>query len=223
MMTIRRMPILTVSLVMALIGLYWLAPDRTLLYFSAQEITRGETWRLLTGHFMHADPEHLMWNGLGLAILGMLIEQYSRTMLWAALGAGIICVNVLLLSPFAQLDYYCGLSGVLNTLLLVALWLEWQATRSWLILAIAGGSIAKSVIEVSLGESIMTHISWPPYAWSHVAGLVGGLITVWCLLLRAHCPGSGPTRSKIKFSAFLPPLRFDQFSVQMPGRMPQDG
>jgi hypothetical protein len=46
-------------------------------------------------------------------------------------------------------------------------------------LAIAGGSIAKVMIEVSLGASIMTHISWPPYAWSHVAGLIGGLIVVW--------------------------------------------
>ena len=192
-MTIRRIPILSLSLVMALIGLYWLVPDRTLLYFSATEITQGDSWRFLTGHFMHADPEHLMWNGLGLAILGMLIEQHSRAMLLAALGTGIICVGVLLLSPFAQLDYYCGLSGVLNTLLLVALWLEWQSTRSWLILAIAGGSIAKLVIELSLAESIMTHISWPPYVWSHVAGLVGGLIIIWCLLLRAHCLGSAGT------------------------------
>jgi rhomboid family GlyGly-CTERM serine protease len=182
-MTIRRIPILTLSLLMALIGLYWLVPDKTLLYFSSTDIARGETWRILTGHFIHADPEHLMWNGLGLGVLGLLIEQRSRTMLLVALGVGIICVSALLLTPFPQLDYYCGLSGVLNTLLLVALWLEWQATRSWLILAIAGGSIAKAMIEVSLGASIMTHISWPPYAWSHVAGLVGGLIFVLYPLL----------------------------------------
>jgi len=182
-MTIRRLPILTLSLLMTLIGLYWLVPDKTLLYFSAADIARGETWRILTGHFMHADPEHLMWNGLGLGVLGMLIEYRSRTMLLAALGVGVICVSTLLLTPFPQLDYYCGLSGVLNTLLLVALWLEWRVTRSWLMLAIAGGSIAKVMIEVSLGASIMTHISWPPYAWSHVAGLIGGLIFVLCPLL----------------------------------------
>jgi rhomboid family GlyGly-CTERM serine protease len=178
-MTTRRFPILTISLLMALIGLHCLVPDKTFLYFNAADIARGETWRIVTGHFMHADVEHLLWNCLGLAVLGMVIEQHSRTMLWAALGAGIASVSVLLLTPFPQLDYYCGLSGVLNTLLLVALWLEWQATRSWLIMAIAGGSIAKAVIEVTMGASIMTHISWPPYAWSHVAGLIGGLILVW--------------------------------------------
>ena len=178
-MTARRFPILTFSLVMTLIGLHWLVPDKTFLYFSAADIARGETWRIFTGHFMHADSEHLLWNCLGLAVLGMLIEYHSRIMLWAALGAGIASVSALLLTPFSQLEYYCGLSGVLNTLLLVALWLEWRRTRSWLIIVIIFGSIAKAVIEVSLGASIVTHISWPSYAWSHVAGLIGGLMIVW--------------------------------------------
>jgi rhomboid family GlyGly-CTERM serine protease len=178
-MTTLRIPILSFSLVMTLIGLHWLVPDKTLLYFSAADIARGETWRIFTGHFMHADSEHLLWNCLGLAVLGMLIEHHSRIMLWAALGAGIASVSALLLTPFSQLGYYCGLSGVLNTLLLVALWLEWRRTRAWLIIVITFGSIAKVVIEVSLGASIVTHISWPPYAWSHVAGLIGGLMIVW--------------------------------------------
>lgn len=178
-MTARRIPILSFSLVMTLISLHWLVPDKTFLYFSAADIARGETWRIVTGHLVHADSEHLLWNCLGLAVLGMLIEHRSRTLLWAAFGAGIASVSALLLTPFSQLEYYCGLSGVLNTLLLVTLWLEWRRTRSWLIIVITFGSIAKAVIEVSLGASIVTHISWPPYAWSHVAGLIGGLMIVW--------------------------------------------
>jgi len=179
-MTMRQIPIHTIGLVMTLIALHWLVPDKTLLYFSAADIARGETWRIVTGHFVHADPEHLWWNCLGLAVLGMLIEYRSRFLLWATLGAGIASVSALLLTPFSHLEYYCGLSGVLNTLLLASLWLEWQRSRSWLIIAIAGGSIAKAVIEVSLGASIVTSISWPPYAWSHVAGLMGALIIIIC-------------------------------------------
>jgi len=177
-MTKRQFPFLTISLLAILIGLHWLVPDNTLLYFSAADIARGEIWRIVTGHFMHADLQHLMWNGLGLAVLGTLIEQRSRNVLWVALGVGIVSVSALLLSPFPQLEYYCGLSGVLNTLLLVALWLEWRFTRSWLVIVITGGSILKVVIEVSQGTSIMTHISWPPYAWSHVAGLIGGFLII---------------------------------------------
>ena len=178
-MATRRFPVLTISLVTILIGLHWLVPEKTLLYFSAEDIARGETWRFITGHFMHADLQHLWWNCLGLAVLGTLIEYRSRTVLWAALVAGIVSVSAFLLTPFPQLEYYCGLSGVLNTLLLVALWLEWKFTRSWLIIVVTCGVFAKTVIEVSQGVSILTHISWPPYAWSHVAGLAGGIIIVW--------------------------------------------
>lgn len=182
-MTNRRIPILTMSLVTTLISLYWLVTDNTRLYFSAADIFQGQLWRLVSGHFMHADLQHLLWNCLGLAVLGTLLEYRSRRVLWAALAAGIVFVSALLLTPFSQLEYYCGLSGVLNTLLLVALWIEWKSTGSWLIIVLTLGIIIKTLIEVSQGVSILTHISWPPYAWSHVAGLIAGLFMI-CILSR---------------------------------------
>jgi len=179
-------PFQTLGLVLLLFGFHFLVPDRSIFYFSAEDIARGETWRLLTGHLVHADLQHLGWNCLGLLVLGSLIEQYSKTAWWAALFSGIASVNVLLLSPFSQLDYYCGLSGVLNTLLLVVLWFEWRRTHSWLVIFITLGAAAKTLIEVSSGESLLTHIDWPPYAWSHVAGLVGGLLVVLTQQKRRH-------------------------------------
>ena len=177
----RRIPFLTFGITMALIGLHCLVPDKTQLYFSATEIINGQAWRLISGHLIHADLQHLLWNCLGFVLLGTLLEYRSRLALMVSLGAGVVFVNALLLTPFSHLDYYCGLSGVLNTLLLVALWFEWRQTRSWLIILIACGSIGKVVVEVSQGSSILTHISWPPYAWSHAAGLIGGLFVVWML------------------------------------------
>lgn len=184
-MTSRKIPVLTIGLVMLTTGLYLMVPDLTPLYFSADGIARGELWRFITGHLVHADLQHLIWNCLGLAVLGALIEQYSRARLWASLGVGMVAVSALLMSPFSQLVYYCGLSGVLNTLLLVVLWHEWSRTRSRLVVAIACGSIAKAAIEVTTGQSVLTHISWPPYAWSHVAGLAGGALLVGFLNVRA--------------------------------------
>lgn len=177
-MPTRRLPIHTLALVLLIAGLYWLAPDRTPLYFSASDIARGEFWRLVSGHFAHADPAHLLWNEAGLAVLGVLIERRSAALLWIALGAGIVAVDILLLSPFSQLAYYCGLSGTLNALLVVALWLEWQASKSVSVAAVALVCVLKVVIEISLGTSVLTDISWPPYAWSHAAGLLGGLLVV---------------------------------------------
>ena len=183
-MTFKRIPVLTIGLLTVLISLHGLVADKTRLYFSATDILQGDTWRLISGHFIHADLQHLLWNCLGLAVLGTLLEYRSRGVLLVSLSIGIIFVSALLMNPFSNLDYYCGLSGVLNTLLLVALWFEWRLTRSWLIVLIAFGCIAKVVIEVSQGTSILTHISWPPYAWSHVAGLLGGLFVICMLGLR---------------------------------------
>ncbi len=180
-MTSKRIPVLTIGLLTTLFTLHWLVTEKTALYFSATDIFDGEAWRIISGHFMHADLQHLLWNCLGLAVLGTLLEFRSRTVLLASLGTGIVVVSALLLTPYAKLDYYCGLSGVLNTLLLVALWLEWKSTRSRLIILITCACIAKVVIEVSQGVSVMTHITWPPYAWSHVAGLIGGLLVIWML------------------------------------------
>lgn len=180
-MTFQRVPLVTTSLLMCLVGLHFLVADKTQVYFSAADILRGETWRLFSGHFIHADLQHLLWNCLGLAVLGTLLEYRSRAVLTTSLAIGVLSVSALLLTPYTQLVYYCGLSGVLNTLLLVALWIEWKLSRSWLIILVACGSIAKVVVEVSQGISIMTDISWPPYAWSHVAGLAGGFFVIWLL------------------------------------------
>ena len=177
-MPTHRFPVATFAILLAIAGMYWMAPDRTPLYFSAADIARGEIWRLLTGHFAHADPEHLLWNGLGLAILGVLIERRSAVLLWIALGVGIVAVNILLLSPFSQLTYYCGLSGTLNSLLVVVLWLEWRASKSYWVAAIAFACVLKVVVEITLETSIVTNISWPPYAWSHAAGLLGGFLVM---------------------------------------------
>ena len=178
-MATRQIPLLTIGLITILVGLYFLGPDKSLLYFSTGDIAGGQTWRIVSGHLTHVDLKHLWWNCLGLAVIGTLIEQHSRRQWWIALIVGIASVSVLLLSALSQLEFYCGLSGVLNTLLLVLIWLEWRLTRSWLMIAIACGSIAKVVVEIYLGESLLTNISWPPYAWSHAAGLTGGLIVIW--------------------------------------------
>ena len=179
-MNSRPLPLLTAGFVTVLLALPLLVTEPSLLYFGRADIMRGEIWRLITGHFVHAGTEHLLWNALGLAALGGLIERRSRRLLATSLMLGIMAVSILLLSPLAGLEYYCGLSGALNALLAVALWLEWKATRSRLVVLVAVACIAKTVVETTTGSALVTDIDWPPYAWSHVAGLIGGLLWI-CL------------------------------------------
>ncbi len=177
-MTTRKIPFLTLGLGSVLVVLYWLMHGNESLFFSTSDIRNGEYWRLITGHMMHADTHHLVWNCLGLLVLGTLIERSSRLDWWLALLVGMASVSVLLLSPFSHLHYYIGLSGVLNTLLLVALWKEWRDHRSWSIVVVFLACMAKVALEVCTGESMLTNISWPSYSLAHVAGLLGGFILV---------------------------------------------
>jgi rhomboid family GlyGly-CTERM serine protease len=190
----QNIPILTLGLVALLFALHLLAPDRTLLFFSAADVRAGELWRALTGHLVHADAGHLLWNCLGLLVLGAIIERRSRLDWWLALLTGMASVDVLLLSPFSQLQYYCGLSGALNTLLLLALWGEWRDSRSLWVAVLFLACVAKVVVELSSGDSLLTNISWPPYAWSHLAGLLGGGVLICIRSGLALSVAPGPKR-----------------------------
>jgi hypothetical protein len=44
---------------------------------------------------------------------------------------------------------------------------------------VAASCLLKVVVEIALGDSLFTRISWPPYAWSHLAGMVAGVSAVW--------------------------------------------
>jgi len=41
--------------------------------------------------------------------------------------------------------------------------------------------ITKILVEVLINNSLFTHIAWPAYAPSHLAGAVGGALIVWAL------------------------------------------
>ncbi len=145
-------------------------------YYQQTGIYQGEYWRLLTGHFIHCDLNHLFWNMLGLLILGSIIEQHSRKLLIVSITLGITAVNLLLLSPLSTLELYCGFSGVLNTLLVFALYIVWTKNQShWVSLTIAG-YVVKMFIELSTQNTILSNITIPPYPEAHLAGLLmGGL------------------------------------------------
>lgn len=175
---INSTPIYTLLIVISCITIQYFPEIHSGLYFDKAAILQGEWWRLVTGHFMHADNEHLLWNTLGLLILGALIEKYSVKALFLSLFSGVLCIDILLMSSFCELEIYCGLSGTLNSLLVLALWYEWKQIRSFLAPLIAGLSLLKIWGEISIGNSVFTHISWPPYPWAHLAGFIGGSFLV---------------------------------------------
>lgn len=149
------------------------------LVYNRDAIAQGELWRLITGHIVHCDIEHLVWNITAFLILGSLAEQRLG---WRTMGlAGASCLGVSGWLWFFNTDLtlYCGLSGALNGVLVVVLASLWSETRQPIIPLITMGSAAKIVIEIMSHHSIFTDISWSSVPEAHGAGFVVGLLYLW--------------------------------------------
>ncbi len=185
-----RLPLLSLALGVAACLLMALPPAlREQLYFDRSLLFGGNPAGLVTGHWLHAGLEHLAWNVTALVVLAAMLEQYSRRLLVGGLCVGMLAVDLLLLSPWCELQRYCGLSGLLNTLLGLVLYLQWRDTRSPMVLFIALACLAKIALEVLSGQSLFTEIDWPPFAAAHLAGITGAaLMVAWLRAARIALP-----------------------------------
>ena len=190
--SMRNLPLATIALSILCTGLMFLPqPLQAKLYFTADALVTGDLWRLISGHLVHADFSHWAWNALALLLLGGFLEVRSRKLLAYSLLSGIVAVDLLLLSPLAGIDQYCGMSGVLNTLLGVVLFCYWRETRSWLVVFSALLCFGKVLIEMTFDTSLLTNISWPPLPASHLAGVVGACVLLMMIGGKARFPGPG--------------------------------
>lgn len=69
-----------------------------------------------------------------------------------------------------------GLSGLLNTLLVVVLIDVWSETRRPLVATIGVLLVAKLTLEIALNQALFTHTAWPSVPWADAAGFTGGLL-----------------------------------------------
>ncbi len=173
------MPIITFS-IGTICGVLYLvfgaAPQ--VLVFQSSATGLDSIIRLLTAHFVHSDVPHLLWNLCGLLILGSLLERKAGKKIYLYLGLGVISVNVYVVY-FSSLTAYCGLSGVLNTLLVGVLTYYYRdpAMRPYIVLT-GIASIVKLLIETHADQALFTHSAWPSVPMAHVFGFMAGLLLV---------------------------------------------
>ena len=143
------------------------------------------SWQLISAHFVHIGADHLTWNLLALIILASIIEQHSVKRLLLSLTLGCAFVNLYLLTLF-DLPAYAGLSGVLNTLLVVALYQIAQRPeyRTAAIVSFMA-SIAKISLEWLREDALFSSLIWPSVPQAHFAGLLGGIVL--CLFINNDC------------------------------------
>ena len=174
-----KTPVITLSLSTVMVALFvFFGGAPTLFTWISDTAYIEQFWRLISAHFVHSDVEHLVWNVAAFTVLGAIIEQRSKRDLLLSIIAGVVAVNVYLLG-FYSLSAYVGLSGVLNSVLTIALFhLYQQPAYRMAALLTAVLSMAKIVFELSSGQSVFTSLVWPPVPQAHLAGWLGGAALV---------------------------------------------
>lgn len=85
-----------------------------------------------------------------------------------------LTVDAVLWWGMPELQRYCGLSGMLNTLFLLLLARLWRRSPLVPLLALALG--CKLLMELSLEQSLLLHTPWPALPQTHLAGTLGGVL-----------------------------------------------
>jgi rhomboid family GlyGly-CTERM serine protease len=179
------LPWRTLLLTLAALALYIGAgpvPDGLVL--DREALAAGQWWRLISGHWVHSDAGHALWNITALAFLGALFEGRLGWRMAAALALGMLSVSLWFLVGLPDVSRYCGLSGILNALLAAGLVAMWRDTRDRLVVLVGVGAVLKIAVETMLGKAVFSSTAWASVPTAHAAGFVSGL-----LMMRICAPG----------------------------------
>jgi rhomboid family GlyGly-CTERM serine protease len=158
-----------VSLI-SLLLLAWPAATDMLMWQRVQ-IADGQSWRWLSGHFVHLSARHCLSNVLGL----LVICEY----IWDELGLADACVlsvwtaagTSLLLWWFAPaIDWYAGLSGLLHGLWAGCAMAWWCRTGD----RVAGAALLLLAIKLVLPSYALSEM--PVVTVAHADGALSGLV-----------------------------------------------
>ena len=176
---IHQMPWLTFLITVLLIGFYYCGSRIfNFLQFQKQLIGSGEYWRFVSGHFVHCNFEHLFWDTIAFIFLGCVIELHHRRTLLPALLVSCLTVSSWLFWGQSERMIYCGLSGALNGLLIVAVMMMWERTRNFIYFVVVLATITKIIVEYMTHQTIFTSLGPQAIPGAHAAGIIGGILVV---------------------------------------------
>ncbi len=141
--------------------------------------------QLFTCHIVHCTFEHLFYDALCLAVLGILLSrrELSMTLL---LSAPVVSIVVLAVHP--ELSSYCGLSGV-NCALYAVFALKLYRERKSLGIAAFIAIVAKTLLEIFSDRTFFATSGFIPVHEAHLAGIAAGTLCgiAFCIIATRHC------------------------------------
>lgn len=145
-----------------------------LFVFNKTLILKGEFWRILTGHFVHMNIDHLIWDLLAFIVLGSVIELKGKHLISSFVACCLAVSAWMFLGEPELLSYY-GLSGALNGWLVMASLTLWEQAKEKKYLMVLVIALVKSGYEVLSNKPLFIDPQTSTVPSSHVAGLLGGV------------------------------------------------
>ncbi|BFM08882.1 rhomboid family intramembrane serine protease [Halioxenophilus aromaticivorans] len=187
---VSKLPWLSTAVILLCLVNYLFIPFNSEAFLSLA-LDQSRPWNAvawMSAHLTHSDGNHLLWNLAAMAVLGFIIESQQRLLLALGFAASVVAIDVWFFNQ-AQFQVYVGLSGVLNGLLVVALYSLrspqvssvgiWRGNEMlWLVLVLA---VAKSVYELYAGDALFSNTRWQSTPSFHLVGLAAGavVVSVW--------------------------------------------
>jgi rhomboid family GlyGly-CTERM serine protease len=178
----RRWALLLALGLLALLALTGEAGQAQLRYERAA-LLNGDWWRLVTAHLVHLGPRHLVFNLVGLALLGLLFgREYSleRWLSIVLLAMATVDAGLWFLRP--QVAWYAGASGVLHGIWAAGACAQLRRSR-WLSALPLAALIVKIGYEQWRGISAVLG-DLPVVVDAHWFGALGGALVALPLALR---------------------------------------
>ena len=161
------------------------------LIYNRADILAGEAWRMWTGHLVHFNPGHLLWDLAVFLPAGAWLEWTAPALTRWFYALTPLAISALLLSVEPTLGYYAGLSGlatgVLVLLAIVQLRRDTVGPR-WFWPGVLLLVAAKVVVELRAQAPLVVHfepgVRTVPLA--HLGGIACALVAALLAALRAR-------------------------------------
>lgn len=111
-MKARSLPWITLTCAATALLLHRLPGIASTCEFDRTALADGELWRVVTSHFVHFNDSHLIWDLLGLLILGCWAETLSRARWALSLALAVLAIPTAVWWVQPHLVTYRGLSGL---------------------------------------------------------------------------------------------------------------
>ncbi len=187
----RQVPFVTAVLALVAVAASLFGEWSQLLTFDRVAIATGELWRFVTGHLVHWNHDHLLWDVVVFGVLGVLVERFDRRALVATLVLSAVAISAAVWTCDPLTVQYRGLSGVDSALFGFAVPMLFcesrrnrQAGVSWVIAALAAGFVAKIAFEIATGQTLFVDSAaagFVPLPLVHAVGALVGLGVWFCV------------------------------------------